>query len=507
MKFRVLLLPALLLSHLAAANPPDMQVVEFFNSSLGHYFVTADASEAAGIDGGRAGPGWVRTGRTFGAWLNAASAPAGSTAVCRFYSSAATSHFFTANAVECTSLRALEATQRRLDAVAGRAFVGWAFEANAFTVLAPAGANVGAIDGGKAASTACPTDTVEMLRAYNDGFANGQGANHRFVDDSGLRDLMVSRGWTNEGVAFCAPVKAAAVALSIPVTPAAGSFPELAAAWSGPGEWEFKTLPAGAETEIKATLKLTIDNAGVVNGSGNGCTLAGAIASADAVRAFYRGTIEASACTDTRFNGTGTLSIERPTSGPLQVHFSRRNTAAQVEVEAALSRSTTGTTPSGGNGNGNGNGSGNGNGNGNGSGSGSGNNSNGGSATPTFVLAGTWVSDTVQWTSTIRSSGGAPEQTVSGAHSMSLTISSTNGVTGSGFGCSFTGSITQPVADKTEFVATLVAAGCQGPGFNGSYANASIKVENNSAIELQIERETETKDVKSKVKIEGVLRK
>ncbi|MBK9607470.1 MAG: hypothetical protein IPO58_13990 [Betaproteobacteria bacterium] len=40
-------------------------VVEFYNTGLNHYFVTADPNEAAAIDNGAAGPGWGRTGLTF----------------------------------------------------------------------------------------------------------------------------------------------------------------------------------------------------------------------------------------------------------------------------------------------------------------------------------------------------------------------------------------------------------------------------------------------------------
>jgi YVTN family beta-propeller protein len=40
-------------------------VVEFYNTHLDNYFLTANADEANAIDGGSAGPGWVRTGNVF----------------------------------------------------------------------------------------------------------------------------------------------------------------------------------------------------------------------------------------------------------------------------------------------------------------------------------------------------------------------------------------------------------------------------------------------------------
>jgi hypothetical protein len=54
-------------------------VIEFYNSTLDHYFITADTGEAAAIDNGSTGPGWHRTGDSFNA--------GGTTPVCRFYGS------------------------------------------------------------------------------------------------------------------------------------------------------------------------------------------------------------------------------------------------------------------------------------------------------------------------------------------------------------------------------------------------------------------------------------
>ncbi len=54
-------------------------VVEFYNTNLDNYFITADAGEAAQVDNGMAGPGWSRTGNTFKS--------GGTTSVCRFYGS------------------------------------------------------------------------------------------------------------------------------------------------------------------------------------------------------------------------------------------------------------------------------------------------------------------------------------------------------------------------------------------------------------------------------------
>ncbi|MFA7239408.1 MAG: hypothetical protein WC091_04790, partial [Sulfuricellaceae bacterium] len=61
-------------------------VYEFYHAGLDHYFRTADAGEASGIDNGAAGAGWVRTGDDFRAY-SAATTSGGAVPVCRFYGS------------------------------------------------------------------------------------------------------------------------------------------------------------------------------------------------------------------------------------------------------------------------------------------------------------------------------------------------------------------------------------------------------------------------------------
>jgi hypothetical protein len=158
----------------------SMPVVEFYNTHLDHYFITADANEAAGIDGGSAGPGWIRTGNSFKS--------GGSTPVCRFYGSQVpgpNSHFYTLAGAECDGLKQLQAitpaTQKR-----------WNFESLDFISTPPTNGT-------------CPTGTVPVYRAYNNGFARGVDSNHRFSSEAAAIQEVVTRGWINEGVAMCAP--------------------------------------------------------------------------------------------------------------------------------------------------------------------------------------------------------------------------------------------------------------------------------------------------------------
>jgi len=153
-------------------------VVEFHNTALDHYFVTADPAEAAAIDAGVAGPGWVRTGQSFNS--------GGPNRVCRFYGNPETnpatgarrgpnSHFYTVEAPECATVKT--------DA-------GWKFESydfNAWPLVAGA----------------CPAGTGEVKRAYNGKFAQND-SNHRYLTSEPIYQQMLAAGWTGEGTVFCA---------------------------------------------------------------------------------------------------------------------------------------------------------------------------------------------------------------------------------------------------------------------------------------------------------------
>lgn len=165
-------------------NMDGLPVVEFYNTSLDHYFITADAAEAATIDNGSAGPGWKRTGYGF--------MSGGSTSVCRFYGSMSpgpNSHFYTLAGSECDSLKQQQAdtpsTEKR-----------WNFESMDFASTQPV---TGGING------SCSANTIPVYRAYNNGFSRGIDSNHRISTSQEAIQEVVYRGWINEGVVMCAP--------------------------------------------------------------------------------------------------------------------------------------------------------------------------------------------------------------------------------------------------------------------------------------------------------------
>jgi hypothetical protein len=157
---------------------PKVPVVEYFNAGFGHYFMTADADEIAGLDAGAFAFAFLRTGREFSAF--GAQAP-GTVPVCRFFTTPGTfgsksSHFYTADAAECEGLKLNPA---------------WVYEKIAFYIAVPVGGT-------------CATGTIPIYRMYNHGQTGAP--NHRFTSDVNLYNgFVTNQGWDPEGIRFCAP--------------------------------------------------------------------------------------------------------------------------------------------------------------------------------------------------------------------------------------------------------------------------------------------------------------
>ena len=159
-------------------------VIEFYNTLLDNYFITADANEAAAVSSGAAGVGWERTGYTFKS--------GGNTSVCRFYGSlypGPNSHFYTLAGVECDYLKQLQA---RTPASQKR----WNFENQDLYSTPPIASGLNGI---------CPAGTEPVYRAYNQGSSRGVDSNHRITTSQTALREVVARGWSNEGVVMCAP--------------------------------------------------------------------------------------------------------------------------------------------------------------------------------------------------------------------------------------------------------------------------------------------------------------
>lgn len=163
----------------AGAVEPTGIAVEYYNTTLGHYFITASPGDIQVVESGGAGPGWSRTGGQFGVFRNPADAP-NLSPVCRFYAPGPNSHFYTANPGDCEYVKTMG---------------GWFYEGIAFYIEQPT-------------AGACGAGTTPVYRTYNNGFARND-SNHRFTVDPTVYSRAASLGHSPEGIAMCAPLAVA----------------------------------------------------------------------------------------------------------------------------------------------------------------------------------------------------------------------------------------------------------------------------------------------------------
>ena len=165
-------------------TPAVKSFIEYYEATLDHYFITADADEQAFVSTGAAGA-WQRTGDFL--------KEGGTAPVCRFYGNSAinpatgamygpNSHFYTVDAGECANLKSLYSPNAP----------GWKFETSAFSSTA-------------AGSGTCASGTVPVYRAYNNGYRRGVDANHRITSNAAAYQQTLAAGWIGEGVVMCAP--------------------------------------------------------------------------------------------------------------------------------------------------------------------------------------------------------------------------------------------------------------------------------------------------------------
>ena len=159
-------------------------VVEYYNASLDHYFVTPLADEIDALDSGRTA-GWTRTGLVFEG--SAAPGP-GLSPVCRFYipPEHGNSHFLSASPAECAAVVAKIPVDPN--------FSNYFYETPAEFYIALPDASTGA----------CPAGTAPVYRLWN----QRADSNHRYMADAATRAAMVARGYAPEGygplgVAMC----------------------------------------------------------------------------------------------------------------------------------------------------------------------------------------------------------------------------------------------------------------------------------------------------------------
>jgi lysyl endopeptidase len=154
-----------------AGNPSGtVVVVEFYNRTLDHYFMSSDPTEINNLDTG-VQKGWERTGLRFLAY---GAAGQGRSPVCRFYEKPGfgDSHFYSADPQECAETAAKFGDR-------------WIYESpSVFYLQLP-----------NKATGLCPAATNPVWRYFRAAVTN-----HRYTDQVAVRDeLSQSAGWIPEG--------------------------------------------------------------------------------------------------------------------------------------------------------------------------------------------------------------------------------------------------------------------------------------------------------------------
>jgi hypothetical protein len=177
---------------LAAATVPAraqaVNIIEFYNTLLDHYFVSSLQPDIVALDSGHFF-GWSRTGLSFRAFADQMSGGPGVNPVCRFYiPPPADSHFFSASPAECAAVLAKIATDPN--------YHSFIYETPAAFYIAVPDMTTGA----------CPAGTIPVYRLWN----QRADSNHRYTADPATKALMLARGYVAEGygpdaVDMCTP--------------------------------------------------------------------------------------------------------------------------------------------------------------------------------------------------------------------------------------------------------------------------------------------------------------
>lgn len=160
-----------------------MPVVEYYDSAVDHYLITANPAEIAYMDTNFATQ-IPRTGEIFYAWTDPTQAPADAVPVCRFFAGGLiNSHYYSTTPAACQYIET------------NLAFV-WKLEfAAAFYVELPD------VNGN------CPASTLPVYEFFD----NRADAAQRFSIDLSVRRTMINRAWVPLGngpnyVAWCSPI-------------------------------------------------------------------------------------------------------------------------------------------------------------------------------------------------------------------------------------------------------------------------------------------------------------
>jgi hypothetical protein len=126
--------------------------------------------------------------------------------------------------------------------------------------------------------------------------------------------------------------------------------------------------------------------------------------------------------------------------------------------------------------------------------------------TATLQLPGTWSGEVI-WLSMTQTRPGMPTPPSPQKETLELTFDDAGGITGSGFGCAFTGTWATS-GGGAAFTTTLSASGCTDAAFDGDYADVHIGgAAGNATLGFEAHRTLTAAGTTTRVQIAGALKK
>ena len=118
-------------------------------------------------------------------------------------------------------------------------------------------------------------------------------------------------------------------------------------------------------------------------------------------------------------------------------------------------------------------------------------------------IPGEW-SGTVAWRSQ-QNVRGEPHVGINVHQALDLSIAEGGALTGTGFGCTFTGSLSLVGSSASHASGTVEASGCTEPVFNGVFSQAMVTIEGTGQLRVHLGRQSQDATGQSQVLIEGPL--
>ena len=295
----------------------------------------------------------------------------------------------------------------------------------------------------------------------------------------GIATLILVACGGGGGSSTPAPTPGPASSSTLPGNPVGSD--GIAGNFSGPftADIEIRDRTGGGDittaSSLSSAAQFSIAPGGALTGTGFGCSFSGTLTLSDVALQLHTGSVNATGCTDATLNGLYQAKAHPENAGALEFEMEREtevaNMRTKVNIRSRVGTSTSSTLP--------------------------------GNSTGPAGIAGNFSGPFTAGIEIRDRTGGGDITTASSLSSAAqFSIAPGGALTGTGFGCSFSGTLTLSDAALQLHMGSVNATGCTDATLNGSY-HAEAHPENAGALEFEMEHETEVANVRTKVNIRG----